>query len=68
MARTVKVGDLANPQMRVRMHNGKIGPIIKKYTTDDDDLIRKINMAEEFFLGQCLEVLEENRLKNLKAK
>ena len=24
MARTVKVGDLANPQMRVRMHNGKM--------------------------------------------
>lgn len=48
--------------------DGKIGPLIKKYTSDEIDLLRKINMAEEFFLGQCLEVLEENRLKKLKEK
>ena len=63
----LKLVELSNLHL-MRIHNGKIGPIIKKYTTDDDDLIRKINMAEEFFLGQCLQVLEENRLKNLKEK
>ena len=25
MARTVRVGDLADPRMRVRMHNGEMG-------------------------------------------
>ena len=63
----LKLVELSNIHL-MRIHNGKIGPLIKKYTADETDLLRKINMAEEFFLGQCLEVLEENRLKNLKEK
>lgn len=63
----LKLVELSNIHL-MRIHNGKIGSLIKKYTDNDTDLIRKINMAEEFFLGQCLEVLEENRLKRLKGK
>lgn len=63
----LKLVELSNIHL-MRIHNGKIGPLIKKYTSDEIDLLRKINMAEEFFLGQCLEVLEENRLKMLKGK
>ena len=52
----------------MRIHKDKIGLIIKNFISDKEELLRKINMAEEFFLSQCLDILEENRQEILKRK
>lgn len=64
----LKLVELSNIYL-MRIHKDKISLIIKNFVSKDDDgLLRKINMAEEFFLGQCLDMLEENRLEIMKKK
>ena len=64
----LKLVELSNIHL-MRIHKDKISLIIKNFVEDNDgDLLRKINMAEDFFLTQCLDILEENRQEIIKKK
>ena len=62
----LKLVEMSNIYL-MRMHKDKISLIIKEFIDENNDgILRKINTAEEFFLGQCLNMLEENRLEIIK--
>lgn len=64
----LKLVELSNIHL-MRIHNSKISLVIKNFIVDTDcDLQRKIEAAEDFFLSQCLDILEENHLEILKRK